>query len=169
MPDKKTLERAKRDKEEGKASSTQAGEFIREEFHHIRQGKHGARSPQQAIAIGLSKARRSGVDLKPPAPGEQSESTRHKAEQDYARGHGAPRTRRATTKRRSASARALKRESHASASRAAIGAQAHRSATRRSKTQRSAAAKHAARTKGSAGRRAAARKAARTRTARSRG
>jgi hypothetical protein len=169
MPDKKTLQRARRDKEEGKASSTQAGEFIREEFHHIRKGKHGARSPQQAIAIGLSKARRAGVDLKPPEPGEQSESTRHKAEQDYARGRGAPRTRRATTKRRTVSARALKRESHGSASRSAIGAQAHRSATRRSGTQRSAAAKHAARTNGTPGRRAAARKAARTRASRSRG
>src|SRR5215471_20745668 len=116
MPNKRTLERAKRDKEEGKASTTQAGEFVREEFHHIRQGKHGARSPQQAIAIGLSKARRAGVDLKPPAPGQQSESTRHKAERDYERGHGALPTRRATAKRRTATARALKHESRASGS-----------------------------------------------------
>ena len=168
MPNNRTLERAKRDKEEGKASTTQAGEFVREEFHHIRQGKHGARSPQQAIAIGLSKARRAGVELKPPAPGQQSESTRNKAERDYERGHGAPPTRRATAKRRTATARALKRESRASGSSSAIGAQAHRSATRRSKAQRSAAAKRASRTKGSQGRRTAARKAARTRAARAR-
>ena len=69
MPEKKTIERAKKDEAEGKAPSTQAGEFVREEMEHIREGKHGARSPQQAIAIGLSKARRSGVDLPPPQPG----------------------------------------------------------------------------------------------------
>lgn len=108
MPEKKTLARAKRDKEEGKASTTQAGEFIREEYHHIRAGKHGARSPQQAIAIGLSKARRAGVELKPPAPGEQPESTRRKAERDYELGHGAARTRRATAKRRTAAGKAAR-------------------------------------------------------------
>jgi len=75
MPDKKTLERAKKDKAEGKAASTQAGEFVREEMVHIREGKHGARSPQQAIAIGLSKARRAGVDLPPPRKGKTSEAT----------------------------------------------------------------------------------------------
>ena len=63
MPEKKTLERARKDKAEGKAPSTQAGEFVREEIDHIREGKHGARSARQAIAIGLSKARRAGVDL----------------------------------------------------------------------------------------------------------
>jgi len=168
MPDKRTLQRVKRDKREGKAPTTQAGEFIREEFEHIREGKHGARSPRQAIAIGLSKARRAGVELRTPAPGQQSESTRRKAERDYQRGHGAPPSRRATAKRRSATTRALKRESRASASSSAISAQAHRSATRRSKSQRSAAAKRAVRTKGAHGRRVAARKAARTRAARAR-
>jgi hypothetical protein len=165
MPDKKTLARAKRDKRQGKAPTTQAGEFIREEFEHIREGKHGARSPQQAIAIGLSKARRAGVNLRPPAPGEASESTREQAERDYERGHGRARGRRASARRRAASERALKREPHASASRKAIATQARRAAARRGRSQRSAAAKRAARTKGAAGRRAAARKAARTRAA----
>src|SRR5439155_15515465 len=81
MPDKETLERARRDKREGKSASTQAGEFVREEMHHIREGKHGASSPEQAIAIGLSKARRAGVKL-PPPKGSTSSSTRRKAEQD---------------------------------------------------------------------------------------
>src|SRR5881397_3999959 len=80
MPEKETLERAREDKEEGKAPSTQAGEFVREEMHHVRRGKHGARSTKQAIAIGLSKARRSGVDLPPPAEGMTSEGTRRSAE-----------------------------------------------------------------------------------------
>ena len=89
MPERKTIERAKKDAEEGKAPSTQAGEFIREEFEHIREGKHGARSAKQAIAIGLSKARRAGVDLKPPKPGTAPEATRKKAAQDYAKGKSA--------------------------------------------------------------------------------
>src|SRR3954451_15954704 len=87
MPEKKTIERAKKDKAEGKAPTTQAGEFVREEMEHIRQGKHGARSPQQAIAIGLSKARRSGVDLPPPKKGTTSEATRKSAERDLEKGH----------------------------------------------------------------------------------
>jgi|SRR5579883_551548 len=79
MPEKETLERARRDKRQGKAASTQAGEFVREEMHHIREGKHGARSARQAIAIGLSKARRAGVDLPPPPKGKTSEKTRRSA------------------------------------------------------------------------------------------
>ena len=79
MPEKKTIERARRDKREGKAPSTQAGEFVREEIEHIREGQHGARSASQAIAIGLSKARRAGVDLPPPEKGEASEETRENA------------------------------------------------------------------------------------------
>src|SRR3954447_1536237 len=82
MPEKKTIERARKDKQEGKAPSTQAGEFVREEMDHIREGKHGARSPQQAIAIGLSKARRAGVDLAPPKKGTTSEATRKRAASD---------------------------------------------------------------------------------------
>ena len=80
MPDRKTMERAAEDKREGKAPTTQAGEFVREEMHHIREGKHGARSAKQAVAIGLSKARRAGVDLPPPAKGQASEKTRRSAE-----------------------------------------------------------------------------------------
>jgi len=86
MPEKETLERAREDAQEGKSASTQAGEFVREEFKHIREGKHGARSTKQAIAIGLSKARRAGVDLKPPAAGKAPEATRKKAARDYAKG-----------------------------------------------------------------------------------
>src|SRR5579862_2292889 len=99
MPEKETLERARRDRREGKAASTQAGEFIREEMHHIREGKHGARSARQAIAIGLSKARRAGVDLPPPKPGSVSAKTRKSAARAYALGHGAAPRRKTTAKR----------------------------------------------------------------------
>lgn len=89
MPEQATIERARKDKREGKSPSTQAGEFVREEFHHIREGKHGARSPQQAIAIGLSKARRAGVKLRPPSRGRFSDTVRRQAERDYKKGqHG---------------------------------------------------------------------------------
>jgi len=168
MPDPKTLERAEQDKRQGKSPSTQAGEFVREEIHHIREGKHGARSPQQAIAIGLSKARRAGIELKPPARGKTSERTRWKAERDYERGHDEGGSRRASTRRRAATDRALKRESRTSASKHSLSTQAHAAAGRRSKSQRSAAARQASRTKGRAQRSAAAKKAARTRRARQR-
>jgi hypothetical protein len=160
MPDKKTLQRARRDKREGKAPTTQAGEFIREEMEHIREGKHGARSSKQAIAIGLSKARRAGVNLPPPAKGAAAEKTRKSAARDYARGHGAPARRAATPKRARASARALKREPRAAASHQALSRQAHAAASRRSPAQRSQSARKAAETKGAAGRALAARKAA---------
>src|SRR5919109_252399 len=110
MPEKETIERAKQDKREGKAPTTQAGEFVREEIHHVREGKHGARSPKQAIAIGLSKARRAGVDLPPPEPGMTSETTRRSAERAYEKGHERT-TRRAPSRRRKrATRRALRRE-----------------------------------------------------------
>src|SRR5215471_10634190 len=86
MPEKETMERAQRDKEQGKSASTQAGEFVREEMHHIREGKHGARSTKQAIAIGLSKARRAGVNLPPPAKGRVSAKTRRSAASAYRKG-----------------------------------------------------------------------------------
>jgi hypothetical protein len=162
MPEKRTLERAKRDKRQGKSPSTQAGEFVREEMEHIREGKHGARSTKQAIAIGLSKARRSGVNLRPPKKGTASARTRKSASRDYARGHGATR-RKASAKRSRATMKALKRESRSAASHRALARQAHTAASRRTKTSRSASARRAARTKGSAGRSAAARKAAQTR------
>jgi hypothetical protein len=88
MPEKATIDRAREDARQGKSPSTQSGEFVREEFEHIREGKHGARSPQQAIAIGLSKARRSGVALPPPGPGRTSNEVRAKAKRDYDRGQG---------------------------------------------------------------------------------
>src|SRR5690242_16545915 len=86
MPERETIERARRDRQQGKSASTQAGEFVREEMHHIREGKHGARSTKQAIAIGLSKARRAGVNLRPPARGKTSEKTRRSAASAYRKG-----------------------------------------------------------------------------------
>ena len=164
MPERATIKRAKRDKRQGKAASTQAGEFVREEMHHIRAGKHGARSTKQAIAIGLSKARRAGIDLPAPKRGQASERTRKSAERAYERGHGAAARQKPSTKRSRATERALKREGHQSASHAALARQGHSAAHRRTAAQRSAAARKAAHTKGSAGRSAAARKAARTRS-----
>src|SRR5215510_8205153 len=110
MPEKETLERARKDKREGKSPSTQAGEFVREEIDHIREGKHGARSPEQAIAIGLSKARRAGVDL--PAGEGTSRATRKRANRDLAAGRRARRgaSKRTSAKRSRATTRALKRE-----------------------------------------------------------
>jgi hypothetical protein len=166
MPEKETIERARRDRREGKASTTQAGEFIREEMHHIREGKHGARSTKQAIAIGLSKARQAGVDLPPPRKGQASERTRESAERAYARGHGAPPQRKPSAKRSRAIHQALEREGHSAASHAALSRQAHSAASKRSAADRSASAKRAASTKGPAERSAAARKAAKTRAAR---
>ncbi len=162
MPEKKTRRRAQRDKERGEAPTTQAGEFVREEIHHVRESKHGARSPQQAIAIGLSRARRAGVDLPPPARGKTSEKTRRNAERAYARGHGEPPRRPPSARRRRAARGALKGEGRAAASRQALSRQARSAAARRNPSERSAAARKAARTKGTAGRRAAAQKAART-------
>ena len=166
MPEKRTLQRARRDKAEGKAPTTQAGEFVREEIEHIREGKHGARSARQAIAIGLSKARRAGVDLPAPARGKTSEETREKAQRDYERGHGAPARRRATAKRKRATRTALQREGRAAASPQALARQARAAARSRPPSARSAAARKAARTKGPGQRSAAARKAARTRATR---
>src|SRR6476646_6512460 len=125
MPEKQTLERARRDKRQGKSASTQAGEFVREEMHHIREGKHGARSAKQAIAIGLSKARRAGVDLKPPKKGEASEKTRKSAERAYERGHGSPTKRKPSSKRSRAIEHALEQEGHSAASHRALSRQAH--------------------------------------------
>ncbi len=163
MPEKRTIERARKDRREGKSASTQAGEFVREEMDHIREGKHGARSTKQAIAIGLSKARRAGVGLKPPRKGTTSEKTRRSASRAYARGHGAPARAKSSTRRSRATMTALKREGQSAASHRALATQASRAASRRSASSRSAAAKKASTTKGSAVRSAAARKAARTR------
>jgi hypothetical protein len=132
MPEKKTLERARRDKREGKAPSTQAGEFVREEIEHIREGKHGARSAKQAIAIGLSKARRAGVDLKPPRRGEASPRTVKSAQREYAAGHSHTVHEKTPSRKRSqAATRALKHESTEAASHEALSHQAHEAAKRR--------------------------------------
>lgn len=162
MPDPDTLKRAQQDKAEGKSASTQAGEFVREEMHHIREGKHGARSTQQAIAIGLSKARRAGVDLPPPEPGTTSEKTRRGAAEAYQRGQKGEKVK--SGRRSRATLSALKREGHRAASTAALSRQAHGAARKRPAFDRSAAAMKAARTKGAHGRSEAAKKAARSRS-----
>jgi hypothetical protein len=163
MPEKKTIERARKDKRQGKSPSTQAGEFVREEIEHIREGKHGARSTKQAIAIGLSKARRAGVDLPPPEKGQTSERTRKSAERAYARGHGAPAKRKPSAKRSRAIEHALEKEGKRAASHAALSRHAKSAARRRSASEKHEAAMKAVRTKGHAGRVRAAKKAARTR------
>ena len=149
MPEKETLERAREDAREGKSPSTQAGEFIREEMHHIREGKHGAASPQQAIAIGLSKARRAGVKL-PPPKGRASASTTEKAERDYRKGQSHSR-RKPSAKRSRATRSALKKKGGNAASHRALSRQAHNAARRRSSTSRHNAAMKASRTRRSGG------------------
>jgi Family of unknown function (DUF6496) len=142
MPEEEAIERAREDEREGKAPSTQAGEFVREEMEHIREGEHGARSPEQAIAIGLSKARRAGVKLPPPKRGKAR--IKRQAKRDLAK---AGRRKKPSRKRSRATKRALKRESHRSASRRALSKHAKRVARQRSTRSRSAAAKKAARTR----------------------
>jgi hypothetical protein len=144
MPEEETLQRAREDKREGKSPSTQAGEFVREEMEHIREGKHGARSPEQAIAIGLSKARRAGVELPPPKRG--PERTKRQAKRDLAKGRTS-RRKKPSSKRSRATERALKRESRGSASKQALSRHAKRVARQRSPRSRSAAARKAARTR----------------------
>jgi len=165
MPERKTLKRAAEDKREGKAPTTQAGEFVREEMDHVREGKHGARSTKQAIAIGLSKARRAGVDLPPPKKGATSEKTRTSAARAYQAGHEDGKQP-VSARRSRAVESALKREPHAAASKSALSKQATTAARKRSASDRSAAARKGAETKGAAGRSAAARKAAATRARR---
>jgi hypothetical protein len=162
MPEQETIERVQKDKEEGKSASTQAGEFVREEMHHVREGKHGARSPQQAIAIGLSKARRAGVKLPPPAKGKTSARTRKQAQRDVQKSRSSSSRRPSPTRSRAVS-NALKREGHSSASHASLSNQATRSARKRGSRSRRQAARKAVNTKGPAARREAGRKAARTR------
>jgi hypothetical protein len=142
MPEERTIERAREDAREGKSPSTQAGEFVREEIHHVREGKHGARSAQQAIAIGLSKARRAGIRFALP---KGSGSVRRKAEQDEEagehKGHRPSRTRSRATQN------ALRREGRSSASATALSRQAKRSAAKPGKPTRNRAAAKAARTR----------------------
>ena len=162
MPEEEVVERARRDEEQGKSPSTQAGEFVREEIHHIREGKHGAQSPQQAIAIGLSKARRAGVKLPPPKRG-TSARTRAQAQRDVRKArtsHG----RKPSRTRSRATLSALKREGRSAASPKNLSRHAQSVARRRGSQARHASAKRAVQTKGSTGLRRAARKAASTRT-----
>jgi hypothetical protein len=144
MSEEEAIERAHEDERQGKPPSTQAGEFVREEMEHIREGEHGARSPEQAIAIGLSKARRAGVKLPPPKRGK--ERIKRQAKRDLAKGR-AGRRKKPSRKRSRATKRALKRESRRSASRQALSRHAKRVARQRSARSRSAAAKKAARTR----------------------
>jgi hypothetical protein len=142
MPEEQTLERAREDAREGKSASTQAGEFVREEMDHLREGKHGARSPQQAIAIGLSKARRAGIKLPPP---KGSASTREKAAEDEKAGENPHR--KLSRTRSKATELALKREPRSSASHQALSRQAKTAAKKRGKAARSRTAQKAARTR----------------------
>ena len=161
MPEKQTIERAERDKEQGKSPSTQAGEFVREEFHHVREGKHGARSPQQAIAIGLSKARRAGVKLRAPEAGRSTNRVRKPAERDLARDLSGKRN--VSPKKSRATQNALQRESRSSAAKSALSRQTKAAARRRGRSSLHNAAMKAVRTKGKEGVRRAGQKAARTR------
>jgi len=146
MPEEETLRRAHEDEQEGKSPSTQAGEFVREEIHHVREGKHGARNTRQAIAMGLSKARRAGVKLPPPDASKTWASTRKKAKQDSARSRrrGKP-----SPKRSRATQKALQREDDSAATPGALSRQARQSASARGKKNRVNAPKKAARTRAS--------------------
>jgi len=145
MPAKTTLQRAKEDLREGKSPSTAAGEFVREEIEHVRRGKHGARSPQQAIAIGLSKARRAGVPLPPPAPGKVKEKTRKSAERAYLKGQtGKSKPAKKYSRIRE---RVLKREPRSTVSREALSKQARTAARRRKPAARAESARRAASTR----------------------
>jgi hypothetical protein len=130
MPEKGTVERARKAKREGKAPTTQAGEFVREEMEHIREGKHGARSPEQAIAIGLSKARRAGVKLPPPKKGTASEATRKRAKKDLAKGRKSAASK-PSAKRSKAGLNALKSEGRSAASKKALSRHAKQVAARK--------------------------------------
>jgi hypothetical protein len=132
MPEKATVEKAKEDLREGKSPATAAGEFVHEEIEHVREGKHGARSPKQAIAIGLSKARRAGIPLKPPAEGKASASTRQKAERDFEKGRKNPQTsEEGSTKRGRSRMEAMKREPKSTASHSALSKQVKSAARKR--------------------------------------
>ncbi|MGY3511232.1 DUF6496 domain-containing protein [Bradyrhizobium lupini] len=165
MPRQEVIRKAKQDKRAGKSASTQAGEFVKDQIDKIRKGKHGARSTKQAIAIGLSEARRAGIDLPPPRKGRVKKATRRSAKYAYDVGQG-----KRTPKRRprvsQAVEKVLKKEPRSTASRSALSKQGKRAASRRTAASRSAAARKASRTKGAKVRSAAAKKAARTRARR---
>jgi len=156
MPTKTAIERAKKDAREGKSPTTQAGEFVREVIEHVREGKHGVRSAKQAIAIGLSEARRAGVKL-PPRPGNKADAAANRA-----------RKKKPSAKRARATLKALRREPHSTVSHDALARQAHASAEKRGAANRRRAAAKALRTKGSKVLQSAGRKATQTRARRQR-
>lgn len=162
MPNRATMERAKEDLREGKSPSTAAGEFVHEEIEHVREGKHGARSPKQAIAIGLSKARRAGIPLPPPGNDKVKESTRKKASRDYEKGQAGV-AEKPSPRASHARERALQQEPRTSASHRSLSAQTRQAARTRTRRDHHDAAMKAVETKGSRGLQSAARKAARTR------
>ena len=131
MPEKTTTRRVKADLRAGKSPTTAAGEFVHEEIEHVRRGKHGARSTKQAIAIGLSKARRAGVPLRPPKKGQTSERTRSSARRAYEVGQGKRKPQSPSARRSKATSRALQREPKAAASRKSLSTQAKRASGRR--------------------------------------
>jgi hypothetical protein len=131
MPEKEVVEKAKEDLKEGKSPSTAAGEFVHEEIEHVKEGKHGARSPQQAIAIGLSKARRAGIPLAPPSPGKTKESTRKSAERDYRKGQSGTAKKKVSAKRSRATQDALKKEPRSTVSHKALSSHAKKAAKAR--------------------------------------
>jgi hypothetical protein len=166
MPEEKTRRAVARDKREGKSASTQAGEFVREEIEHVREGKHGVQNTKQAIAIGLSKARRAGIDVEPGDTA--SPAVKKKARKDIAKGRKKTAAAKRPAAKRSAGAKkalktASKKTAKKAVSRTALSKQAKKAASKRTAADRSTAAKKAARTKGPAKRSAAAKKAARTR------
>lgn len=165
MPDQETTEKANEDLREGKSPSTAAGEFVHEEIERVREGKHGARSPQQAIAIGLSKARRAGIPLKPPSKKSSSASpaVRERAERDYEKGQAAASGEKPSRRRSQARERAMEKEPKSTASHRALSKQSRTAAKKRSASSRHSAAEKAVRTRGKTGLRRAAKKAARTR------
>ena len=146
MPDKETLERADEDAREGKSPSTQAGEFVREEMHHVREGKHGAASTKQAIAIGLSKARRAGVKLQAPRNGKTSDRTTSQAERDLSKGQSHSRRKPSATRSR-ATSEALRKEGHSAASHRSLSRQARSAAKKRTSAARHNSAVKASRTR----------------------
>jgi Family of unknown function (DUF6496) len=151
MSDEETIERAHEDAREGKSPSTQAGEFVREEIDHVREGKHGASSTKQAIAIGLSKARRAGVKLQAPGKGKVSAKTRKQASRDYRKGQSRPRTKPSARRSRAVRA-ALKREGHSAASHTSLSKQARASAKKRGPAARHRSAMKAVHTRGQSAR-----------------
>jgi len=163
MPSKRAVDHAKRDLAAGKQPSTAAGEFVREEIDHIREGKHGARSTKQAIAIGLSKARRAGVPLAPPAAGRVRPATRRSAELAYEEGQGRRKPKAPSARRGRAAERALRREGTAAASPEALARHARQAASSKSATERSRSAKKAVAIKGRRALSSAAKRAAATR------